>query len=262
MSKCYAVQHSNQMVCERCYQAWDVNDVCEPECDPAVCIDMSAIELLEKASGHLKDRADTYDKPGGERSIGATVAAFNAVTGDGLMNSEERGWLFMSILKMVRSQQGSYKADNYEDLAAYSALMGEAACEERNGGWTPEAIEAAAFRKSCDSAEVEWPDESRIDAIGQNGNDGAVYSEYTLQEVVGDAVLSSWVRWVVVTNCGLVVFASHKPESYIDSDQWIFTGRYGLLKKVVPPLNFKNCIWEVNVKSDCEYTLDQVIGDA
>ena len=60
---------------------------------------MSAIELLEKAAGHLKDRAETYDKPDGERSIGATVAAFNAVTGDGLMNSEERGWLFMSILK-------------------------------------------------------------------------------------------------------------------------------------------------------------------
>ena len=34
MSKCYAVQHSDQMVCERCYQAWDVNDVCEPECNP------------------------------------------------------------------------------------------------------------------------------------------------------------------------------------------------------------------------------------
>ena len=26
---------------------------------------MSAIELLEKAAGHLKDRAETYDKPDG-----------------------------------------------------------------------------------------------------------------------------------------------------------------------------------------------------
>ena len=117
---------------------------------------MSAIELLEKAAGHLKDRAETYDKPGGERSIGATVAAFNAVTGDGLMNSEERGWLFMSILKMVRSQQGGYRADNYEDGAAYFALMGEAACEERNGGWTDREIKSAAFKDACDSAEVEW----------------------------------------------------------------------------------------------------------
>ena len=95
---------------------------------------MSAIELLEKAAVHLKDRSATYDNLDGERSIGAAVAAFRAVTGDGLMDSAERGWLFMAILKMVRSQQGAYKADNYEDLAAYGALMGEAACEEKKGG--------------------------------------------------------------------------------------------------------------------------------
>lgn len=206
---------------------------------------MSAIELLEKAAGHLKDRAATYDKPEGERSIGATVAAFNAVTGDGLMNTGERGWLFMAILKMVRSQQGNYRADNYEDLTAYSALMGEAACEERNGGWTPQEIEAAAFKDACDSAEVEWPDESRIDVIGQNGNDGAVYSEYTLQEVIGDAVLSDWARWVAVDADGEV----WEYEGHPSSDQH---GWFSVLKpearinKVVPPLNFKNCIWRVN----------------
>lgn len=93
---------------------------------------MSAIELLEKAAGHLKDRAATYDNPEGERSISAAVEAFKAITGDGIMNTSERGWLFMAILKMVRSQQGNYKADNYEDGAAYFALMGESACEERN----------------------------------------------------------------------------------------------------------------------------------
>ena len=95
---------------------------------------MSAVELLEKAAGHLKDRAATYDNPEGERSISAAVEAFRAITGDGIMNTGERGWLFMAILKMVRSQQGNYKADNYEDGAAYFALMGESACEERNGG--------------------------------------------------------------------------------------------------------------------------------
>lgn len=206
---------------------------------------MSAVNILEKAADHLKNRADTYDSPGGERSIGATVQAFNAITGDGLMNSEERGWLFMAILKMVRSQQGNYKADNYEDLAAYSALMGEAACEERNGGWTPGAIEAAAFKKSCDIAEVEWPDESRIDLIGQNGNDGAVYSEYTLQEVIGDAVLSDWARLVSVDADGEVWQYSQRPKE--NKHGWHreidFKGRY--LNQVVPPLNFKNCIWEI-----------------
>ena len=194
---------------------------------------MSAIELLEKAAGHLKDRADTYDKPEGERSIGATVAAFNAVTGDGLMNSEERGWLFMAILKMVRSQQGNYKADNYEDLAAYSAIMGEAACEERNGGWTPGAIEAAAFRKSCDSAEVELPD------------DGAVYSEYTLEEVIYVAVLSDWARWVAVDSDGEVWEYSHHPLKNKHSWYREIDFKARLVNKVVPPLNFKNCIFEV-----------------
>lgn len=36
MSKCYAVRYSNQMVCDLCCQAWDVNDVCEPACNPPV----------------------------------------------------------------------------------------------------------------------------------------------------------------------------------------------------------------------------------
>lgn len=35
MSKCYAVQLSDQMVCEQCCQSWDVNDPYEPECNPA-----------------------------------------------------------------------------------------------------------------------------------------------------------------------------------------------------------------------------------
>lgn len=199
---------------------------------------MSAIELLERAAGHLKDRAVTYDKTEGERSIGATVEAFNAITGDGKMNSEERGWLFMAILKMVRSQQGNYRADNYEDLATYGALMGEAACEERNGGCTDREIEAAAFPADYD--------ESRIDAIGQNGNDGAVYHEYTLDEVVGNAVLSEWARWVAIDSDGQVWEYSKKP--IIANKMWNNSenGRYMYIRKVARPHNFTSCIWEVN----------------
>lgn len=178
---------------------------------------MSAIELLEKAAGHLKDRAATYDKPEGERSMGATVAAFEAVTGHQL--TEEQGWLFMALLKAVRTQQGNYRADNYEDGAAYFALMGEAACEERNGGWTPQEIEAAAFKNA--------------------------YKEYTLQEVIGDAVLSDLARWVVVTRCGMVVMCELEPVPHEDSLQWDFRGGYAQINKVAPPLNFKNCIWRI-----------------
>ena len=123
---------------------------------------MTAHNILERAAQHMRDRASTYDKPEGERSMCATVRAFQAITGHQL--TEEQGWLFMALLKAVRSQQGAYRADSYEDGAAYFALAGEAACNERNGGWTPEAIDAAAFKPAA-----EWPPEDRIDAIGQNG---------------------------------------------------------------------------------------------
>lgn len=90
---------------------------------------MTASDFLLAAMNHLGDRASTYDNPTGERSMGRTVEAFNAITGHKL--SEEQGWLFMSCLKLVRSQQGKYKSDNFEDLIAYGALQGECAAKER-----------------------------------------------------------------------------------------------------------------------------------
>ena len=90
---------------------------------------VTAASILTAALGHMEDRAKTYDAPGGERSMGKTVAAFNTITG--LVLTEEQGWLFMEILKQVRSQQGNYRADSYEDLVAYAALRGECAARER-----------------------------------------------------------------------------------------------------------------------------------
>jgi hypothetical protein len=84
---------------------------------------MKAEDILTKAAGHLADRAKTYDRPEGERSMEKTVQMFNTLAGTQL--TTEQGWLFMVLLKMVRSQQGDYKADNYEDGAAYFALAGE-----------------------------------------------------------------------------------------------------------------------------------------
>mgnify|MGYP006055903601 CR=1 FL=1 len=86
---------------------------------------MKASDILKAAAGHMDDRAATYDKPEGERSMLATVAAFEAVTG--VQMTEEQGWLFMVMLKAVRSQQGQFKQDNYEDGAAYFALAAESA---------------------------------------------------------------------------------------------------------------------------------------
>ena len=90
---------------------------------------VSASDFLGAALSHLEDRASTYDNPAGERSMGRTVEAFNAITGHKL--TEEQGYLFMCLLKQVRSQQGKYKSDNYEDLTAYAALMGESAAKVR-----------------------------------------------------------------------------------------------------------------------------------
>lgn len=90
---------------------------------------VTAAGILQTAAQHMQERAATYDQPQGERSISKTVAMFNALTGDCL--TDEQGWLFMTCLKMVRAQAGRYRADSYEDGAAYFALAGESAAQER-----------------------------------------------------------------------------------------------------------------------------------
>ena len=84
-----------------------------------------AAELLGRAAMHMHDRASTYDKPEGERSMGRCVEAFNAVTGRDL--SEGEGWLLMALLKQVRLfTRSEYHADSAEDAIAYLALLAEA----------------------------------------------------------------------------------------------------------------------------------------
>ena len=93
----------------------------------------TADQLLNKAASHMQARAATYDKPEGERSMRQTVAAFNAVTGRGM--SESEGWLMMTLLKMVRDRQRSVAhVDSVEDGVAYMALYGEARLSEVNNG--------------------------------------------------------------------------------------------------------------------------------
>ena len=89
----------------------------------------TANHFLEAAKGHLGARATTYDKPTGERSMERTIKVFAALTD--IQLTEEQGWIFMEALKQVRSLQGKFKADNYEDLAGYAALRGEAAARSR-----------------------------------------------------------------------------------------------------------------------------------
>ena len=86
---------------------------------------MKAPELLQKAAAIMTERGKQYDKPEGERSMEATVNAFNAITGIGLTTSD--GWLLMVLLKLVRdSQREQAHEDSCHDLIAYSALYAEA----------------------------------------------------------------------------------------------------------------------------------------
>lgn len=85
----------------------------------------AAPELLGRAAAHMHDRASTYDTPGGERSMGKAVTAFNAITGRNLTESE--GWLLMQVLKDVRLfTRSEYHADSAEDCISYAALKAEA----------------------------------------------------------------------------------------------------------------------------------------
>lgn len=86
---------------------------------------MKATDILEKAAQHMRDRAATYDKPEGERSMGKTVAAFNAITGRDLTTAE--GWLMLAVLKQVRAFHNPAvpHVDSLEDGPAYLALMAE-----------------------------------------------------------------------------------------------------------------------------------------
>lgn len=92
---------------------------------------VKADEIVSQAAWEMKDRAATRDNTGGqgERSMAATVATFNAYTGKNL--TEEEGWAFMVILKLVRAKGGGYRTDDYVDGAAYFGLMGEAGAKTR-----------------------------------------------------------------------------------------------------------------------------------
>ena len=109
---------------------------------------MKAPNFLQAGLDAMQQRAATYDKPEGERSMSATVEAFRAITGHAI--TEEQGWLFMAILKAVRSQQGNYSADSYVDGAAYFGLAGEAACAAREVKPTPAQDNTPA-----------WPDDPK-----------------------------------------------------------------------------------------------------
>lgn len=91
---------------------------------------VSAHTILEQAASTIEQRGQDYNSPGGERSMKATVEAFNTIRGHSL--SVVDGWAFMEVLKMVRAKHSPHKVDNFLDGAAYAALAGEESLNQTN----------------------------------------------------------------------------------------------------------------------------------
>ena len=79
--------------------------------------------ILQSAYNTIHQRAADRDVKQ-ERSMAATVKAFNAIHGTNL--TESQGWSFMTLLKMKRSFTGDvFRDDDFVDEAAYTALRAE-----------------------------------------------------------------------------------------------------------------------------------------
>lgn len=155
---------------------------------------MNATDILNKAAQHMADRASTYDKPEGERSMGRAVEAFNAITGRDL--SESEGWLLLQVLKSVRLfTRPGYHADSAEDGVAYAALVAEA--------------------KSVEAVSEAWPEDTRIDAIGQNGATG---EHYTGKPNWNDA--PKWAQWLAQSPNGGWYWFNLRPIPKTDGSGW------------------------------------------
>lgn len=89
---------------------------------------MQSTEFLQAAIDVQAERGKQYDSPEGERSMGRTVQAFNAITGRDLIEAE--GWLLLQVLKDVRQWQNpeAYHHDSALDGVAYASLKAEALC--------------------------------------------------------------------------------------------------------------------------------------
>lgn len=84
----------------------------------------TASEIADSALKHIRERAETYDQPTGERSAAKTAKAFNAITGRNITESEV--WLLLQLLKDVRQwSRKDYHQDSAEDCIAYASLKAE-----------------------------------------------------------------------------------------------------------------------------------------
>lgn len=155
---------------------------------------MKSKEFLQAAIDVQKERGAQYDKPSGERSMGATVAAFNCITGNNL--KEQDGWMLLGLLKLVRQSQNpeKYHHDSALDFVAYASLYAEAASEQ------------------CKTVE---------DALKTGGviNNNVTYivGENASEQFVPNNPIPSWARWIATDQDGGKCCYENMPE--IDEDQ-------------------------------------------
>ncbi len=93
-----------------------------------------AEDIMDEAACTLKERAALRDAENGERAMKICVDMFSAAALEEILEtgkiSEKMGYLFMICLKISRSRQGKYHADDYVDILGYAALLAEAADDE------------------------------------------------------------------------------------------------------------------------------------
>lgn len=91
----------------------------------------TASDFIHHADLTLAQRGKQYDVGGKqERSMAKIVAAFNAVhDADGAQLTEQQGWAFMLLLKLVRGAHAPH-LDSALDAVGYSALYGECVAEQ------------------------------------------------------------------------------------------------------------------------------------
>lgn len=94
---------------------------------PSALLLNASLTIAER--GRLRDSSAGQGETIAERSMAATVSAFNALEGAHL--TEAQGWRFMQVLKLARAaaseRNGTHHMDDYLDGAAYAALANEAA---------------------------------------------------------------------------------------------------------------------------------------
>ena len=90
---------------------------------------IDALVLLEKATATMRERSIERDTEK-ERAMAKTVAIQNAMFPATAPMTEYEGWMFMLNLKIARAHGGSFREDDYLDMAAYAALAGE--CRSRD----------------------------------------------------------------------------------------------------------------------------------